>query len=322
MYNVAIIGAGNIANMHVAAYQKMEDVRLKTIVDIDIERARALAENIGCYASTDIDEVCNDPGIAAVDICLPNFLHLDTVIKAAEAGKNIICEKPIALTVTDAEKMFEVCKENNVQLCIAQVCRFMTAYQEIHQLLAKKEVGSPQLVRLSRSVHYPLLVGQDWYKDENKSGGMFLDFIIHDLDFIIWNFGKPEILSSHLISDENIKGIVIHLKVDGGPIITLDGIWTSVDQGGLHQRVEIDGTGGFVNYDDRNEIPLVFKNSDGMSRMLSKGKLTNDPFYEELRHFINCFLVQEKPFIKKKEVVDTLETAIQAREIAMELGDE
>lgn len=316
MYNVAIIGAGNIASMHVAAYQQMENVRIKTIVDIDIERARILAENIGCHASTDIDVVCNDPDIAAVDICLPNFLHLDTVIKIAESKKNIICEKPIALTVADAEKMFEVCEEMDVQLCIAQVCRFMTAYQEIHQLLSEQELGNPKLARFSRSVHYPLLIGQDWYKDEKKSGGMFLDFMIHDLDFIVWNFGKPEIISSHLISDENIKGIIIVLRVDGGPMITLEGIWTSVDQGGLHQRVEIDGTSGFVSYDDRNELPLVFKSTSGKSKMLSKDNLKNDSFYDELRHFIHCFLGKETPSIKSKEVVDTLETAIQASELA------
>ncbi|GGC84107.1 dehydrogenase [Thalassobacillus devorans] len=320
MFNIAIIGAGNIATMHTTAYQKMKDVRIKTIVDVDVERAKIMAENVDCKATANIDEVLHDPEIEAVDICLPNFLHLETVMKAAEAGKHIICEKPAALTVEDAEKMFDICRKNNVVLYIAQVCRFMTAYQEIHHVLEEKDVGDPKLVRLSRSVHYPMLVGQEWYKDESKSGGLFLDFVIHDLDFIVWNFGKPEIISSQLISEEKLKGIIINLKVDGGPMITVNGVWTSIDQGGLHQRVEIDGTNGFVHYDNRNELPFVFKNTSGKSRMLSKETLCNDPFYRELRHFINCFRGTEQPLITDKEVIQTLETAIEAREIAREKG--
>ncbi|MBM7551586.1 Gfo/Idh/MocA family protein [Thalassobacillus pellis] len=320
MYNIAIIGAGNIAAIHAAAYSQMEDVRIKTIVDIDIERARVLADEVGACAVTDMEEVCSDPDIAAIDICLPNFLHLETVVQAANAGKNIICEKPIALTVADAKVMFDVCRKKGVQLFIAQVCRFMTAYQEIHELLLNKDLGEPKIVRLSRSVHYPSLIGQDWYKDEQKSGGLFLDFIIHDLDFIVWNFGKPEILSCHIISDENIKAVHIVLQADGGPLITLDGTWSSVDRGGLRQRVEIDGSDGFVDYDDNREIPWVFRNKLGKSKMIAKDKLNQNPFYNELRHFIHCFLMNERSFIKEKEVVDTLKTAILAREVAVNSG--
>lgn len=320
MFNIAIIGAGNIARSHVEAYKKMPDVRVKTIVDIDLVQAKTLAKAIGSSATSAIDEVLNNSEINAVDICLPSFLHMDTVIKLAEAKKNIICEKPIALSVEDAEKMFEVCESMGVMHCIAQVCRFMRPYEEIKKQIDNQEIGEIKLVRMTRAVQYPVQIGQTWYQDVKKSGGPFLDFIIHDLDFIIWSFGRPEIVTSYHVKEDNMQGITILLQIPDGPFIRLEGIWTSTGYEELHQRLEMDGTKGSIIYDNRNQIPLIIEKAEDETKLFSQDQLNEEPFYKELRHFVNCFLQRDIPIVRQNEVIETLGLAIEARERAINLS--
>jgi UDP-N-acetylglucosamine 3-dehydrogenase len=317
---MAIIGAGNIAKSHLEAYKKMPDVRVKTIVDIDLVQAETLAKTIDSTASSTIDEVLNDSEINAVDICLPSFLHMDTVIKLAQAKKNIICEKPIALSIEDAKKMFELCESMGVMLCIAQVCRFMKPYEEIKKQIDNQEIGEVKLVRMTRAVQYPVQIGQTWYQDIKKSGGPFLDFIIHDLDFIVWSFGRPEIVTSYLITGDNMQGITILLQIPEGPFIRLEGVWTSTGYEELHQRLEMDGTKGSIIYDKRNQIPLIFEKVDDGTKIYSQEQLNEEPFYKELRHFVNCFLQKDKPIVGENEVIQTLDLAIEARERAINLS--
>jgi UDP-N-acetylglucosamine 3-dehydrogenase len=317
---MAIIGAGNIAKSHVEAYKKMPDVRIKTIVDKELAQAKKLAKTIDSIASSSIDDVLNDSEIDAVDICLPSFLHMDTVIKFAQAKKNIICEKPIALSVEDARRMFEICESMGVMLCIAQVCRFMRPYEEIKKQLELQEIGEVKLVRMTRAVQYPVQIGQTWYQDINKSGGPFLDFIIHDLDFITWNFGRPEIAASYLITEDNLQGITLLLQIPKGPFIRLEGVWASTGYEELHQRLEMEGTKGSIIYDTRNHIPLAFEKSGGETQTFSQEQLSEEPFYKELRHFVNCFIQEAQPLVREDEVIQTLDLAIEARDRAVNLS--
>ena len=228
----------------------------------------------------------------------------------------MICEKPAALTVEEVNQMYDVCEQQGVMLFIAQVCRFMKPYEEAHRLLKTGRLGTPKMISMARSVQYPNLTGQDWYKDRQKSGGLFLDFIIHDLDFLTWNFGKPEVIASHFISDEanTLKGIMMILQIEDGPLIHLEGTWTSVSQE-LHQRLEMVASEGTMVYDSRNKVPWNFNAITGESRVMTEDELADDdPFYKELEHFIQCFKGVGQPLILRHEVTSTLETALEARE--------
>jgi UDP-N-acetylglucosamine 3-dehydrogenase len=320
LFNIAIIGAGNIAEMHADAYKKMNDVNVKAVVDIDGWRAETLAKKVQADFFTDLEEVLRDPSISAVDICLPTYLHLDTVVKAAKAKKNVICEKPIALAVEDAEKIFSVCESFGVELYVAQVCRFMNSYRKMVSILSDQKLGSVKMVRLTRAIRYPVHDGQSWYQDTEKSGGPFIDFIIHDFDFLTWCFGKPDhIVFSERVKTEEMEGILVCLKYNEGPIVRLEGVWSAAGYDDLHQRIEVDGMEGHATYDSQAAVPWLMKTLDGEYITLNEQQLSNDPFYEELRHFIHCFQQKSEPLVTKEQVVFTLETALKAKEIALKM---
>jgi predicted dehydrogenase len=316
VFHIVIIGAGTIAKEHVEAYRKMEHVKVKAIVDINEDSARELADTIGAHTYTRIEEALEDPAINAVDICLPTFLHIEMVTYVAKRKKHIICEKPIALSVREAKEMYSICEQEGVQLCIAHVCRFMHAYREMARVIRECKMGDVQFLRMTRAVRYPIHLGRSWYQDTEKSGGPFIDFLIHDFDFLTWCFGKPIVTSSSQVSHRFMEAMVVTLEYKRGPLVRIEGVWSSTGYDDLHQRLEVEGTNGYASYDSRGLIPWIMENTDGERIQYSQQQLRNDPFYDELHHFVHCFLGKEEPIISREQILSTLQVAIEARELS------
>ncbi|MCM3667011.1 Gfo/Idh/MocA family oxidoreductase [Mesobacillus subterraneus] len=315
LLTIGLLGAGNIAERHAKAFSKLSDVRVKTVVDIDAVKARNIANILQAEVATELDKVLEDQEIDAIDICFPTFLHKETVIKAAKGKKHILCEKPIALSIDDAIEMYRVCKEHKVKLMIAQVCRFMPPYIRMKNLISDGTIGEIHSIRMTRAVDYPVHNGYSWYQDINKSGGPFLDFIIHDFDFLAWSFGKPTVVSSHQIHSNSMQGIFVHLKYEYGPFVRLEGIWSSKGNKHLHQRIEVDGQHGSAVFDSKGKYPFSVSSLNDYTELL-KEEPEVDPFYEELKHFVDSILNNTEVLIKESEVLTALETALAARERA------
>ena len=114
MIKVAVVGAGFMGQMHASCYWKLPDTEIAYIVDTEQAKADALTKKYGGKAITQIDNVLSDPGVTIVDICLPTYLHPEYVISACKAKKDVLCEKPIALSLKDADQMVATAKENGV----------------------------------------------------------------------------------------------------------------------------------------------------------------------------------------------------------------
>lgn len=140
MVKVAIIGAGFMGSMHAEVYGQLPNVKVAAIVDTRGEKAKFLAEKVGAIPYLTIDQVFSKPDITIVDICLPTFLHKEFVIKAAEAKKDIVCEKPIALTLEDAKEMVDICKKNRVRFMVAHVIRFWPEYAFIKKIMTRADL--------------------------------------------------------------------------------------------------------------------------------------------------------------------------------------
>src|SRR5438132_446124 len=109
---IAVIGLGAIALEHLSAYQRNDRAELVAVCDIDLERAKARAEQFGVARATgDVEEVLSDPGIDAVSVCVPNVLHAPIAEAALRAGKNVLVEKPMTVTVAEAEALVRAVEE-------------------------------------------------------------------------------------------------------------------------------------------------------------------------------------------------------------------
>jgi len=196
MINVAILGAGFMGRMHAECYHNLPNAKLMAIGDVDLNKAEELTKRYGARAFSRPEELIEDQNIDLIDICLPTFLHKEYVIKAAQAGKQIICEKPIALTVEDAEEMVRVAERAKVKFMVAQVIRFWPEYVRLKEIYKSKRLGRLLSISLTRLSTLPTWSWNNWLLDSEKSGSALIDLHIHDTDYLLYLLGRPSLIFS------------------------------------------------------------------------------------------------------------------------------
>ncbi len=188
MLKVCLVGVGGISGAHIPAWKNMSDAELTGICDIRPEQMEKYPE-INKY--TDFDEMIEKEKPDIVDICLPTFLHIEYSLKAIRRGINVICEKPVSLHRDDIEKVYGAAKENGVHFMIAQVLRFWPEYEFVEEVYRTGKYGRLLSGNMSRLSLRPKWTWDGWMTDEKRSGLVPFDLHIHDLDFMVWAFGKP-----------------------------------------------------------------------------------------------------------------------------------
>ena len=189
MVRVGLLGAGFMGTTHAAAYDGLENAHLVAVADAKQAAADKLAKEHGAQAFYGIEALLDGAEIDMVDVCLPTFLHEQAVVSAARRGKHVLCEKPIALTLEQVDRMIAAVRDAGVMAMIAQVIRFWPQYVVIKDLLEKGELGKPLVATATRLSGAP--GWSNWYRDPDLSGGAVLDLHIHDLDYVYSLFGEP-----------------------------------------------------------------------------------------------------------------------------------
>jgi predicted dehydrogenase len=187
---VAILGGGFMGASHAANYRTLEGrVRVKTVASRRSERAAAVAGSVGAELTADVGAAIADPEVDVVDICLPTPLHRETAEAALAAGKHVFLEKPIALTLEDADAIVAAAERSGKLFMVGLVLRFWPEYVELRRRVAAGELGRPlavSTVRLSPPADW-----NDWMADAAQSGGVPVDLLIHDFDQMNWLLGTP-----------------------------------------------------------------------------------------------------------------------------------
>ncbi|MFF9564012.1 Gfo/Idh/MocA family protein [Leifsonia sp. NPDC014704] len=174
---VAIVGAGRMGRAHAAAWAAND---IPVLYAVSPRRRPDLPEAPDARWATRLEEALDDPAVTIVSVCTPTPSHADLAIQALEAGRHVLLEKPIALTVEDAERVEAAAARARGTLMVAHVVRFFPGYAALAERVAAGAVGRPRVVRASRISSAP--TGYDWLEDESRSGGMLVDFAIHDID--------------------------------------------------------------------------------------------------------------------------------------------
>ncbi|MEG2931226.1 MAG: Gfo/Idh/MocA family oxidoreductase [Ruthenibacterium sp.] len=191
MIQIGILGAGGMGTVHLNNYARMEDCKVVALCDPS-PAAEETARKGGLTLYTEIEKMLADSEVQLVDVCTPTFLHRTHVMAALNAGKYVICEKPLALTRADAQEMFALAREKHVQIFVGQVLQFAPSSKVLHSLVKSGEYGKmldAQFLRLSAC---PRWVKNGWLFDKSKSGHLPFDLHIHDLDFLVSLLGKPD----------------------------------------------------------------------------------------------------------------------------------
>jgi predicted dehydrogenase len=187
--NVGLLGAGGIARLHALAYARA-GCRIVAVADVDAARGRALADQFGAEHVPEWGGVLGRGDVEAVSVCLPHNLHAAAVLAAAAAGKHVLCEKPIATSLADADRMIAACRAAGVTLMIGHTHRFRPEHLRAKELLDGGAIG-PLL-----QVRDVILAGRDeltplgWRGSLAASGGgVFIDNGVHTADRLRWWVG-------------------------------------------------------------------------------------------------------------------------------------
>ena len=197
---VGIIGCGSIFGVHADAVKKSWIAELKAVADIKESAAKEAAIRHGCDFYTDYRKMLKDPGIQAVHICTPHYLHASMAIDALKAGKHVLTEKPVAISVEDAAKMAETAGNCGKHLAVCFQNRFnptsVKAREVIDSGMLGKVKGIKGIVTWCRNEAY--YTESCWRGDREKSGGgVLINQALHTLDLIQWFGGEVERINGH-----------------------------------------------------------------------------------------------------------------------------
>ncbi|MEK6647465.1 MAG: Gfo/Idh/MocA family oxidoreductase [Candidatus Firestonebacteria bacterium] len=192
MLKVGLVGAGFMGQMHTNCYANLPEVKLVGIADKDEKKAAKLAGQVGAKSYSDFDEMLKKADIDMVDVCLPTYMHKDYVIRSARAGMDVLCEKPMAMNLKEASAMQKAVKKAKVKFMVAHCIRFWPEYMYLKEFIDKKKLGGIKSIYLSRLSPTPTWTWKNWILNPKLSGGASLDLHIHDTDYILYLFGKPQ----------------------------------------------------------------------------------------------------------------------------------
>ncbi|MCA0986869.1 Gfo/Idh/MocA family protein [Guptibacillus algicola] len=192
--NFAIVGCGHIAKKHADAIQAAEGATLFAVCDTVSEKMEPFVIDYGVEAFDDFSKLLANDNVDVINICTPSGFHGDLAVQAAAAGKHIVVEKPIALTLEDSQRIIDACKENNVKLSVVHPNRFRPVMMEIKELMNQGKIGklshANATVRWNRNQAY--YDQAPWRGTKSLDGGVLMNQAIHNLDLILWLMGDVE----------------------------------------------------------------------------------------------------------------------------------
>ncbi|CAI6048271.1 scyllo-inositol 2-dehydrogenase (NAD(+)) [Paenibacillus sp. JJ-100] len=305
---VAVLGCGTMGWVHARSYAKLKEIQLVGVCDVDKEEADKLAAACGTTAYERFEEMLSEVCPDVVSICLPTPLHCKYTVIAAEAGVHVICEKPVSSTAKEAEIMDVVCRSNQVRLLIAHVGRFFPAYADVAQQVTAGVIGKPGVAHSRRIGPHPGLL-KNWYNDERESGGVIMDLMIHDIDYMRSVLGEVLTVYAQRRTFTHLDYAWVTLKFDQGAIANLEGMWGY--PGPFQTAMEFAGDQGVIraNSDETNSVII---RQSGLSTdcnlldildvtrkheplHLRKSPELQSAYVRELSHFIECIQSGSQP---------------------------
>lgn len=309
MLKVGLIGCGFMGAMHANCYKNIDGVQLAAVSDIRREKAEAVSGDAVIYA--DGAELIENADVDVIDICLPTYLHTRYALLAMDKVKYIFIEKPVSLTVEEADTLLEKSEKTGCNVQIGQVIRFWDEYTELRRLLEGGNLGRVVNANFRRISPRPDWGWNDWLLKYELSGGAAQDLHIHDVDFVLSLFGEPQKFCSVKNSIGEKLSYVNTLMQYDGFAVSVEGTW---DLPGSHpfeasfrvvcENGVIENCGGkFMRYDTdgAHEIVLEKKNAAGAADV--GGNISDlGGYYNELVYFTERAKSGEK--IEKASLAD------------------
>jgi myo-inositol 2-dehydrogenase/D-chiro-inositol 1-dehydrogenase len=302
MINVGVIGTGRIGRLHAENLMyRLPEANLVAVSDIYVEAAQEVASEMGVPAAyQDHRRILEDESIDAVLICSSTDTHAQFIEEAAEAGKQIFCEKPIALDLDKIDHALAVVDRAGVKLQIGFNRRFDPNFRRVQEIVASGGIGEPHLLRITSRDPQPPPI--EYVK---VSGGIFLDMTIHDFDmarFLIGGEVEEIYTAGGVMVDPEIgkagdvDTAIITLHFENGVLGTIDNSRQAVY--GYDQRVEAFGSQGMVTCSNDTPDSAVVSDAKGVCSSLPLFFFVErytESYITEMRAFVECVVNDTPP---------------------------
>ena len=310
---IGIVGSRFQADCIAASVKAMpEEMEVVAVASPSRGNAEAFARRHGIPAfHSDYREMLRDPAIEMISITAPNRLHAQITIDAAAAGKHVVCEKPLCVTLEEADAMIDACAKAGVLLMYAEELFFAPKYVKAKQMADEGAFGRIHLVKQGEKHSGP---HSDWFWDvEQSGGGALMDLGCHGIAFCWWFLGKQKIESvyAHLstqVHDKRTKGddeAITIIEFENGALGMVENSWNR--PGGMDDSIEVFGDKGQTYADMLMGNALPTYSETGFGYAVEKASSTkgwtypvfeehwNYGFPQEMRHFARCVRGKEKP---------------------------
>ena len=318
---IGIVGAGFMGTTHAPGWVEA-GAQIVGFVAETLPEAAPLAEQYGGRVYPDLAAML--PDVDVVDICTPTHLHHEMVLQAAAAGVQIVCEKPLARTVPQAQEMVAACRKAGVHLLVAHVVRFFPEYALAKARVAAGEIGKPGVVRLSRGSFRPKKPVGNWFLDERKSGGILMDLMIHDYDYARWIAGEVESVYAKKVSlvhpEAGVDYGLAILRHRSGALSHIAGAW-AYPPPTFRTHIEIAGDAGLIEFDSADTAPilnLLGKSgpSDSPDVGLPSSPVAESPYITQIKEFYEALQGKKTPRLSAADGLAAVQIAQAALESA------
>jgi UDP-N-acetylglucosamine 3-dehydrogenase len=294
---VAVIGTGFWGKNHARVYKEIPSTELVAICDANAGRAESVADQFGVKAYTASSRMLKDEEIEAVSICTWSTILAKEALKALNAGKHVLVEKPMATNVKQAERLVEVAEKNGLYLTVGFLMRFIPGLQHIREAVANKKIGELVCVTAKRVSQWPERIGDV---------GVVKDTAIHDIDVMRY------ISNEDPIAVYAKTGSMRHKKFEDYAQIMLtyeDGKTAFIESNWLTpyktRALTVTGSDAIMRLDYITQELWIEKAKENLQPRI----LWQEPLKLELQHFADCISAKAKPLITAADGVKALQIA-------------
>lgn len=297
MLKVGLIGCGFMGTMHANCYKSIDGVELVALADIRRENAEKLAKGTNAAVYGDGYDLIKAAEVDIIDICLPTYLHSEYAIAAMDKVKYVFVEKPVSLTEEQSIQMIKKAEETGACVQVGQVIRFWDEYVKLAEIIASGKLGKIINANFRRISPIPTWGWNNWLLKNELSGGAAQDLHIHDMDYVLSQFGKP----NNMTSVKNIIGekssYISSLLTYDDFVVSVEGTWGLP---GTHpfeatfrvafEKGVVENAGGkLMLYTDASAKEIKIEKAEGLGEGFEGGNISDlGGYYNELVYFTNC----------------------------------
>lgn len=325
---IALLGTGFIAQIHLESYRRfVPEAQVVAVYSRNAQKAAVFAQKHGIpHSFDDIPTMLESVECEVVDICLPNFLHHEACMEAAKANKHVIIEKPLCLTLEEADEMIAACHANGKYLMYAEELCFAPKYERVRAIIESGAIGN--LFMLKQAEQHSGPHSRWFYESDKAGGGVLMDMGCHAFAWFRWMLKNVDVKVksvyadlSHVMHDTDAEDhslVIVEFETSHGKVTGLaQNSWCK--QGGMDDHAEVLGTRGAAFADLFRGNSSTVYSLDGYDYASEKAGGTQGwtfPIFEEvynqgypleLKHFISCVQTGSQPLVTGEDGKAVLE---------------